>query len=104
MAERIGQGTCPVCTSPKARFTLSKKQLVCVTCDACNVQVFARSDRSDQLLRLLIKPDQAEPAAPAPAVADVPGIDPEITRNSPDPAPVVATPAAKPSRGSLMSW
>lgn len=112
MAERIGQGSCPVCASPKARYTLSKKQLICVTCDACNVQIFARSDRSDQLLRVLVKPDQAK--------TETPGIDPTSTRTSPDPESVVApavevkntlpadpppaTPPAPPRRRSLMEW
>ena len=53
---RIGMGTCPVCASPKSHYTLSKKGLVCVTCNACNFQGFARSERSDEILRAKIKP------------------------------------------------
>lgn len=104
MAERIGQGSCPVCGSPKARYTLSKKQLICVTCDACNVQVFARSDRSDQLLRQLIKPDQvSEPAPPAaPGATGSPGEPPAADPPAADPAP--ETPPAPPRRRSLMEW
>jgi hypothetical protein len=60
---RIGVGSCPVCNSNRAHFTVSKKQLVCVTCNTCNIQIFARSDRSDELLRARIKP--AETPAPA---------------------------------------
>jgi hypothetical protein len=59
----IGVGSCPVCNNGKAKFGLTKKQLVCVTCNACNIQLFARSDRSDELLRARIKP--AETPAPA---------------------------------------
>lgn len=68
----IGQGACPVCGNAKARFTVSKKQLCCMTCNACNVQIFARSDNSDEKLRACIKAPAAEPApaAPAPAKAE----------------------------------
>ncbi len=71
----IGLGCCPVCSSLKARFTVSKKQLACMTCNACNSQIFARSDRSDELLRKRITPTEA-PAAefspPAAAAAEPP--------------------------------
>lgn len=95
MAEstRIGLGSCPVCASPKAHYTLSKKGLVCVTCNGCNFQGFARSERSDEILRAKIKPTAADPVA------------------NPDPAPVavaVVPSATKPpeteKRRSLLSW
>lgn len=95
MAEstRIGPGSCPVCASPKAHYTLSKKGLVCVTCNSCNFQGFARSERSDEILRAKIKTTAADPVA------------------NPDPAPVavaVAPGATKPpepeKRRSLLSW
>lgn len=74
MADLIGVGRCPVgCGSDKARYTLSAKQLAVGTCNACNCQVFARSDRSDEILRRNIKP-AAAPADPAPAPA--PAADP----------------------------
>lgn len=69
-ANRIGPGRCPVCASPKARYTLSKNGLCVVTCNACNFQGFARSERSDSLLRDLIAteaPPPVPPAAPPPA-------------------------------------
>lgn len=99
---RIGLGSCPVCASPKAHYTLSKKGLVCVTCNSCNFQGFARSERSDELLRGHIKPPPAEVATltPVAAAAD------ELVESVPDPAPA-AHPAPveeKPRRRSLMSW
>lgn len=76
----IGHGVCPVCTNTKARFTVSKKMLACMTCNACNIQIFARSDSSDEKLRAFIKPaaPAAEPTpAPAPApAADLPAVEP----------------------------
>lgn len=66
----IGKGACPVCSSMKATFTLSKKGLVCCTCMACSCQVFARSERSDELLRKRIEGAPApKPADPAPPKA-----------------------------------
>lgn len=90
---KLGQGTCPVCRSPKARFTLSGKGLCVITCNGCNFQGFARSERSDELLRDLI-PKQVDPAPPAPA----PGPAPE-----PAPAPPAPPPPPAPRRG-FMSW
>ncbi|MDR7095541.1 hypothetical protein [Hydrogenophaga laconesensis] len=94
MAEsvKLGQGICPVCRSAKARYTLSSKQLCVVTCNGCNFQGFARSERSDELLRDLIPKagpaPSPEPAPPAPAPAPEPPAPP------PPPAP----------RRSLLSW
>ncbi len=103
MAEsnRIGLGSCPVCKSPKAHFTLTKKQLTCVTCNACNFQGFCRSDRSDELLRANIIPaaPPAEVSLPTPVAAVV------QAGREPIPEPVaepqIHTP---PKRRSLMSW
>jgi hypothetical protein len=36
-------------------------------CDACNLQAFARSDRSDEKLRALLLDGKPEPVATAPA-------------------------------------
>jgi hypothetical protein len=84
-----------VCASPKAHYTLSKKGLVCVTCNGCNFQGFARSERSDEILRGHIKPAAAPGADPAPAPAPV--LDPAAEA---DQIPVPPTPR----RRSLLEW
>lgn len=89
MAELIGRGRCPLpgCGSMKARYSLSAKQLVCVTCDRCNSQVFARSETSDELLRNVLG---ATTPAPAPETATAPA--------APAPAPAIeTTPAPTPA-------
>ncbi len=106
-ATRIGLGRCPVCASPKAHFTLSKKGLVCVTCNGCNFQGFARSERSDEILRGHIgKDDQVAAPPPAPAAAPAPVARIETRPSSPgEPAPTPA-PARSSTEGrrSFMSW
>lgn len=88
----IGRCRCPVCASDRARLRVSAKQLAYVTCNACNAQVFSRSERSDDLLRSMLVGEAAPEAAPtAPA------------------APVMApAPTAEPAPGSpgwgAMSW
>jgi hypothetical protein len=77
----IGHGVCPICSNAKARFTVSKKLLACMTCNACNLQCFARSDSSDEKLRSFIK------ATPAPGPID-PVIEAEKT-----PVPEIENPA-----------
>lgn len=78
----IGQGVCPVCGSHKARLTVSKKQLACLTCNACNVQIFSRSDRSDEKLRSFIR------AAPIAEPISQPKPEPiETTSHQPEPVP-----------------
>ena len=77
----IGSAPCPLCGAP-ARVSLSKKSLAVLTCPTpieggCAIQLFARHNRSDQLLRDRIA------ATPTPA-------------NAPEPPP--AAPARK-SRG-----
>lgn len=92
---RLGTGRCPVCASSKARYTLSAKGLSVITCNACNFQGFARSERSDELLRANIIPE-APAAAPVPAAA--------AADLAPAPA---APPAPKQPAGSgwgLMKW
>ena len=74
MAELIGYARCPLCESDKARLSVSKSNLAVLTCNACIVQVFARSDRADDLLRARLVP-VAPPVAsvsPAPTIASVP--------------------------------
>jgi hypothetical protein len=86
------------------RVALSKKDLACMTCDSCNCQLFARSGRSDELLRARINKTAQEPAK-APE-APIPSPLPEKTR----PAAAIAAPAPvapdpKPQRGfGLMKW
>lgn len=81
MAELIGVGRCPIgCGSTKARYTLSAKSLTVGTCNACNTQVFARSDRSDELLRANIRPASDPAPEPAPVSSPIAGKpDPEPT-------------------------
>lgn len=85
----IGACKCPVCGSKTARLRVSAKSLAYVTCNTCNSQVFARSDRSDDALRALHVPD----AAPAPVAA--PAAPAAPPKPAPAPAPVVTpvTPA-----------
>jgi len=93
VAELIGTGRCPIgCGSTKARYTLSAKKLTVGTCNSCNTQVFARSERSDEILRANIAP-----AAGAPAPAPAPVADPP-----PAPAPAADPPPA-PARKRI-SW
>ncbi len=85
-SEKIGDARCPLCGGT-SRVGLAKTQLPVLTCNACNIQLFTRSDRSDQLVRaLLLAPKKdAEPApgsnAPAPAPA------PSATPQTPTPTP-----------------
>ncbi|MFT3665569.1 hypothetical protein [Piscinibacter sp.] len=92
-SELIGLARCPVprCGSDRARLSLAKTGLPVLTCNACNFQGFARSDRSDQGLRALLV-GQAPPA-PAPEPAPAP------------PAPPVPAPAPAAQTGKArMSW
>jgi hypothetical protein len=89
-AELIGRCTCPVCHG-RARLTLARTQLSVLTCNGCNFQGFARSDRSDGLLRgLLVASDEPTP-------------DP--VRTAPAPEPVRTAPAApKPKPEPVQGW
>jgi hypothetical protein len=93
-ARQIGRGTCPVCDSDRARFSLSKKDLVCVTCDGCNIQIFARSATSDALLRRHIKQRAEEATAPEQV--------PEAPTQPPPPPPPPR--AAEPLGGFGLKW
>lgn len=89
-SELIGPARCPLCGG-KARLGLAKTLLPVLTCNGCNIQLFARSDRSDTLLRgNLLAPETAAttepekpPARPAPASA--PSV---ATTPKPEPDPV----------------
>lgn len=88
----LGLCRCPVCDSRRASLRLSAKQLAYLVCDACNVQIFARSDRSDERLRASLIP---EAPAPAPVAAPVPAA-PVAPATKPAQAPAMAAPAASP--------
>lgn len=100
----IGRCKCPVCDSKTARLRVSAKQLAYVTCNSCNMQTFARSDRSDALLRALHIPEPLEvvtevaPALAAPPAAPTPAAPARAPAPKPTPAP---EPAAPPPR---MGW
>lgn len=103
---KLGTGRCVVCGSVKARYTLSGKGLAVITCNACNFQGFARSERSDELLRNHVSRDPEPTAAPAaapvaaPAPADALGT--AVAAGFP-PKTETAAPAPAPRR-SFMSW
>lgn len=79
----LGLGACPVCANPKAVFKVSTKQLAYCTCNACNTQIFSRSDVGDMALRGFVHaakpaPEKAPAPAPdeAPAAAQAPAPEP----------------------------
>lgn len=88
----IGSAKCPLCPSAKASVRLNKKQLAYLVCNSCNMQLFTRSDRSDEALRALVVRTDALPAAPVAA--------------EPEPAPIPPAVEAKPGPGrrSRDSW
>lgn len=94
-AEKIGQARCPVCKSGGASVSLSKKNLVCLTCNACNLQIFARSGRSDELVRAYIVPASAPAEAPKASAAPIPSTAPAA------PAVAPAAPVAEPPRAAF---
>lgn len=65
----IGRARCPLCSSDRARLTLAKSELPVLTCNGCNLQVFARSTNSDARMRALVIEPAASPAAPEPQPA-----------------------------------
>lgn len=85
----LGRCRCPACASERASLRLSAKQLTYVVCDACNLQAFARSDRSDDKLRALLLDDK-----------------PELVATPPAPPVVVAAPPAPAAvrRAAGMAW
>jgi hypothetical protein len=94
-AEKLGDGICPLCKGAM-RVSLSKNSLAVMTCNSCNCQLFARSGRSDELLRdCITRPANAPEPEPAPTPSTVP-VAPAVA----PPAPVAAR-----SRGfGLMKW
>jgi len=90
----LGLGTCPLCGSAKAKFSFSDaSQLAYLTCNACNLQVFARSDNSDARLRGLVHKsapvspvpveEKAAPVPAAPAPAAIEKVADKQTKNEP---------------------
>ncbi|VTU20739.1 hypothetical protein SRS16CHR_02704 [Variovorax sp. SRS16] len=93
-AEKLGDGRCPLCAG-SARVSLSKNGLAVMTCNACNMQLFTRSGRSDELVRSRIKLSDG----PAPVVAPEPSTVPVA------PAVAAPVPAPAPKRGfGMMKW
>lgn len=91
----IGRARCPICSTDRARLRVSGKSLAYICCDTCNVQVFARSDRSDEKLRALhIK--EAAPADERPPV-------PTVTVPSAGPVPVIV-PRQVTAPKAAMGW
>lgn len=87
---KIGDCTCPLCRGD-AEVGLSKSQLVYLVCNGCNIQLFARSGRSDDMVRQLLKP-KADPAPVAdvkpaePATPPTVRAEPQATAVQPAPA------------------
>lgn len=100
----IGRCRCPVCGSTRASLRVSAKQLAYVVCNGCNVQVFARSDASDEKLRALKVADEpaAEPAPPVPA-APAPAPKPP-TPPAPPPGQAAAPPPQPPAPPKRLGW
>jgi hypothetical protein len=108
-AETIGPATCPLCRG-RSRVSLSSKGLPVLTCNGCNIQLFARSDRSDDLVRALLLPADTPAPAPAPEPKPVETRKP-VSAPTPSPKPVapavapVAPPAGPKKSGfGLQSW
>lgn len=88
-AEKIGDARCPLCKASSARVSLSKSGLAVLVCNGCNMQLFTRSGRSDELVRGLIV------AAPAPGPAPAPTTPLEVA------AVPVQNPAPPPTKKGL---
>lgn len=65
----IGRCRCPVCGSTQAHLRISVKQLAYIMCNACHVQVMARGDHSDTLMRGMHIADTHTDPLPPPEVA-----------------------------------
>jgi hypothetical protein len=100
-AEIIGRATCwnPKCRSKRARVSLSKSGLPVMTCNACHLQIFCRSEVSDEAMRDgLLPPDDAD-AAPTRAAPELPADVPATTHTARPPVPTPAAPAPAPRLG-----
>ena len=65
----IGRCRCPVCCSTQAHLRISVKQLAYIMCNACHVQVMARGDHSDTIMRSMHVPDTHTDPLPPPELA-----------------------------------
>lgn len=99
-----------MCGSDKARLTLAKSRLCVVTCNGCNFQGFARSDRSDELLRARIVTDapaapEREPVRTEPVRTEpAPTPQPPAPVRTAAPAPAQAAPKPADAFGGLLDW
>lgn len=82
----IGQGRCPCCASDKAVIKFSAKNLAYLTCNACNVQIFARSDNSDTRLRAMVQKATVQADKP---VEKTPLAEPAKLATEPKPTPKI---------------
>lgn len=95
----VGPARCPLCGGT-ARLSVAKSQLGVLTMNCCNAQLFARSDRSDALLRGLVLP----PEAPVPAPAPAPAADATEPAGTPVRTEPAAPSAARKGFGLLGGW
>lgn len=74
-SKTIGLYKCPCCSSVKARVSVSAKGLAVVTCNRCHLQMFTRSELSDQYVRdkilAMLEADQTQVADPAQTAAEI---------------------------------
>lgn len=108
-SEAIGRMKCPVCGSKRARVAVSAKGLCCVTCNACHMQLFCRSNYSDTLVRQSMTPedrvreiDAAAPKPPEPGPGmeiPAPDLSAVVPEQSPEPVPAPA-----PKKRGLLDW
>lgn len=85
----IGRCRCPVCGSTQAHLRVSVKQLAYIMCNACHVQIMARGDHSDGLMRGMHVPDAAVSPLPPPELAKptpIAAAAAEVTTTKPAPA------------------
>lgn len=70
-----------------------------MTCNACHLQIFCRSEVSDEAMREGLLPPEAPDAAPAQAAPELPAPAPAPTTSTRPAAPVPAAPAPAPRLG-----
>lgn len=109
-SELIGRCRCPVCHSTEtATLTLAKSGLPVLTCigPKCKLQLFARGEGSDLLLRALLLPAEADEAPAAPVHTAPPAPAPvrtEAPPKQPAPEPIRAAPAPAPVQAPRPFW
>jgi hypothetical protein len=70
-----------------------KTQLLCLTCNTCNVQLFCRSERSDEAWRSVMKPVAKVPVAAPEDKPAVPAVVAAEAAPTPPPVPAAKRPA-----------